>query len=230
MNVRSKACYNRDSDVVSASSCGKTNDPCRPLASGEHVTPLGYQYIRVSDADLYLHAVGGPWQGARQALWTCSKAKNYGNCQWEFEKSRHNKKLYYIRISNGRNYMHAHGGSNEGAMVNLHPCDPWRNYPNCQWRVKRVPKKNIHTISKYPIRNSTCVLKVGHPAMVLMSTCAQGQLQIYLHAVSGNYQLRLAEARKVMSLFVCIVRTCRTEPEGLLSFFVCICAHESHRD
>lgn len=123
-----KACSNRDSSVTQVSTCEISTHPCK---KEETKLPIGYQYIKVSNANLYLHAHVGSRQGHPMTLWdTCNGASN---CRWMFERSMHDATLFYIKISNQNLYLHAHGGSYEGAHTSLHPCDTWTDLPNCQW-------------------------------------------------------------------------------------------------
>jgi len=140
MNLRANACNNRNSGVLSTSSCEKAAHPCMKGA----LTPQGRRYIKVSDQPLYLHSHGGSRINFHQSLWTCPKANNYGNCQWVFEKSRHNGNFHYIKISDANLYMHAWGGSNKGTHATLHPCDPWTNYAHCQWDLRKEVKGKKH--------------------------------------------------------------------------------------
>jgi hypothetical protein len=45
-------------------------------------TRPGAFYIKVSDAELYLHSHGGTRSGAQQTLHPCPRSNNHANCQW----------------------------------------------------------------------------------------------------------------------------------------------------
>ena len=47
----------------------------------------GTYYIKSSDANLFLHTHGGSKGGYKNTLHRCPKGNNYGNCQWQFQKS-----------------------------------------------------------------------------------------------------------------------------------------------
>ena len=94
------------------------------------------KYIRVSDANLYLHANGGSIAGAEQTLHPCPKESNHPNCQWVFEPSGTRSGAYYIKTMGADLYLHADGGSNAGAQETLHSCPKENDHPNCQWTLE----------------------------------------------------------------------------------------------
>lgn len=93
-------------------------------------------YLRSSDVNLFLHAHGGTKNGAQETLHPCPKGNNHPNCQWVLEASGTRRGAYYIRSLGGALYLHAHGGTKNGANLTLHPCPKGNNYPNCQWFIE----------------------------------------------------------------------------------------------
>ncbi|MEZ4467796.1 MAG: RICIN domain-containing protein [bacterium] len=98
-------------------------------------------YLRASDAPLYLHAHGGTSVGAQETLHACPKESFHPNCQWVLEPSPTTSGAYYVRSVGGPLYLHAHGGTNNGANLTLHACPKNADHPNCQWFFEPSPTR-----------------------------------------------------------------------------------------
>ncbi len=109
--------------------------PTAEVPAGERV------YLKVSDQPLYLHAEGGSTEGALQTLHPCPKGNEHPNCQWIFEPSPTRPGAYYVKVSDQSLYLHASGGSNEGAQQTLHPCPKGNDHANCQWYPEASPSR-----------------------------------------------------------------------------------------
>jgi len=129
--------------------CPKNNDHanCQWFVEASPSRP-GAIYLRSAGASLYLHASGGSNPGAKQTLHPCPKGNNHGNCQWIIEGGAvavapppppppppapqagdvMAGERVYLKISDQPLYLHAEGGSGEGAEQTLHAC-PNRLFP-----------------------------------------------------------------------------------------------------
>ena len=120
-------------------------------------TRVGAWYLRVSDQPLYLHAHGGASPAAQETLHPCPMGSDFPNCQWYFEDSTTRPGASYLRSAGGALYLHASGGSQEGAMNTLHPCPKNADHPNCQWTVEvSAPPTQL-------VERQTRVVKYVHP-------------------------------------------------------------------
>lgn len=117
----------------------------------ESPTRSGHVYIKSRDANLYLHAHGGSKSGNKITLHSCTKSRDYPNCQWKFEKSNPASvsvedfsKLgnMYIKSADAELYFHSYGGSQSGKVGTLHSCNKENNYGNCQWSFSRSHADN----------------------------------------------------------------------------------------
>lgn len=102
------------------------------------------RYLKISDANLYLHAEGGAVAAARETLHACPKGSNYPNCQWVFVPSTTNTGAYYIKSKDVDLYLHAEGGSKSGASVTLHACPKAKDHANCQWYLEKTASSHFY--------------------------------------------------------------------------------------
>ncbi|MCB9549983.1 MAG: RICIN domain-containing protein [Myxococcales bacterium] len=109
-----------------------------PAYLARNASPI---YLRASDAPLYLHAHGGTSVGAQETLHACPKDSFHPNCQWVLEPSPTTSGAFYVRSLGGPLYLHAHGGTNNGANLTLHACPKNADHPNCQWFFEPSPTR-----------------------------------------------------------------------------------------
>ena len=107
----------------------------------------------------------------------------------------------YIKSSDANLYVHANGGSNEGATETLHPCPKGSNHPNCQWSFEPSPTRSGAFYIKTKGANKYMHVWMGNHNghKITLNSCPKGNNQAncqwYLEQSptrSGMYYIRSA--------------------------------------
>merc|ERR1712156_216194 len=96
-------------------------------------------YLKVSNKNLFMQALGGPVFGAKTQLRKCVMEKDMDRCQWEIQNSPTRPGMVYIKSAGAELFLMAKKRSRVGAEIILHPCPRSEDIPNCQWMIEGYP-------------------------------------------------------------------------------------------